>query len=499
MAKLKHNIIYNFLGSAWFGLLTLAVTPVQVHYLGVEAFGFVGIIAILQVLLGTLDLGISATVTKVISSDHSAQHLASADAINTASTLYWVIALLIALLLWLNADGIAQFWLNRTHLDLATVSLGMQIIALYLGLRWPVAFYTGVITGIQRLDVLNIIKAGVHSLRLLGGVLVLIITPDLIIFLLWFAFSSGVELLVYAVMAYRLYPNLKIRPFLSLEALKNIWRYSAMMNAIALLGLLLSQADRLAVTQFLSLESLGYYAIAYNASIAIALIQGAINGASFPAFAQAFSSGQHKELVSHYDRVSELTALVVTLPCFMLIFFGHDILQLWINAKVADEASTAMAWLALGFFLNALVSNAYMAAMACGQPRLPLLVSLVALIVYAPALYWLVHRFGINGAAMAYAGLNLLYVLTLIPMVQNKVIGQTVKMWIRANVSPFLLAALVGLGSAKILISFVTSGWLAVLLMISGVVLYAILAWHWQSPALRAIFLGMLQRPGFLR
>ena len=89
LARFKSNIIFNFLGSAWLGLLTLAVTPLQVHFLGVEAFGFVGLITILQVLLGSLDLGIAATVTKVVSSDHSVQRRDSAAALNTASSVYW--------------------------------------------------------------------------------------------------------------------------------------------------------------------------------------------------------------------------------------------------------------------------------------------------------------------------------------------------------------------------------------------------------------------------
>ena len=115
MARLKSNIIFNFLGSAWLGILTLAVTPIQVHFLGVEAFGFVGLITILQVLLGSLDLGIAATVTKVVSSDHSRQRGESAGALNTASTVYWGIAVLIAVLLWTNSGRVAAFWLRTTQ------------------------------------------------------------------------------------------------------------------------------------------------------------------------------------------------------------------------------------------------------------------------------------------------------------------------------------------------------------------------------------------------
>lgn len=494
MAKLKSNIIFNFLGSAWLGILTLAVTPIQVHFLGVEAFGFVGLITILQVLLGSLDLGISATVTKVVSSDHSHQRGASANAVNTASTVYWGIAFLIAVLLWFNSAKVAAFWLSRTRLDSATVTLGIQIIAVYLGLRWPVAFYTGVISGLQRMDVLNMVKASVQTLRLVGGVVVLFFMPDLVAFLVWFAISSAVELVVYAVTTYRLLPTLRIWPRFSLTSFKDIWKYSAAMNLIALTALVLSQSDRLAVTKLLSLEALGYYSIAYNASIAISLVQSAINSASFPAFSHSFSSGRHADLVSRYGKASQLMGLVVALPCFALVFFGHEILDVWINAAVADEAALTMAWLAIGFFFNAVVSNAYMAAVACGQPNLPLKVNLLALVLYLPALYWLVHQYGISGAAAAYAGLNIYYLFTLLPLVQVKVMRQGFGMWLRTNLLPFLLAGIVGFGSAKILALAVQPGGQTLAVLAGGVALYGVIAWLFLSEALRADFSHVIKR-----
>jgi O-antigen/teichoic acid export membrane protein len=303
-----------------------------------------------------------------------------------------------------------------------------------------------------------------------------------------------VELVVYAAATYRLLPTLRFRPYFSLASFKAIWKYSAAMNLIALTALVLSQSDRLAVTKLLSLEALGYYSIAYNASIAISLIQSAINSASFPAFSHSFSSGRHLDLLSRYNKASQLMGLVVALPCFALVFFGHEILQLWINAPVADEASLAMAWLAIGFFFNAVVSNAYMAAVACGQPGLPLKVNLLALVLYLPVLYWLVQHHGISGAAAAYAGLNVYYLFTLLPLVQVKVMRQGFGMWLRANLLPFLLAGIAAFGSAKILALAVQPGGQTAAVLAAGVALYGVIAWFLLSDALRADFSHVIQR-----
>ena len=186
--------------------------------------------------------------------------------------------------------------------------------------------------------------------------------------------------------------------------------------------------------------------------------------------------------------------LVVALPCFALVFFGHEVLGVWINTRVADEAAPTMAWLAVGFFFNALVSNAYMAAVACGQPNLPLKVNLLALVVYLPALYLLTRLYGISGAAAAYAGLNAYYVFSLVPLVQVRVMRQGFGIWLRKNLLPFVLVGVGALGSAKILASMMQPGWLTVASLALGVVMYAVAIWFLLSASLRSDLTGALKR-----
>lgn len=41
MSTLKRNIFSNLAGGAWVAVLTLAITPIQINLLGVEAFGLI--------------------------------------------------------------------------------------------------------------------------------------------------------------------------------------------------------------------------------------------------------------------------------------------------------------------------------------------------------------------------------------------------------------------------------------------------------------------------
>lgn len=487
-------MLFNLIGNGWLGVLTLIVTPVQVRLLGVEAFGFIGLIAILQILLGSLDLGISATTTKVLSSDHSSDHQESIKAVNTASTIYWLTALAIGGLVLCTSESIATAWVGNTSLDRESVHAGLQLIGIYLCFRWPVAFYMSVISGLQRMDLLNSIKILTQTLRLGGSIIVLFFVPTLTAFLLWFAFSSVIELLLYYTVTRKLLPELRLTPYFSKQAFSSLWRYSTLMNLIGLTALVLSQADRIAVTKLLSLEALGYYTIAYTAATIVSLIQNAINSASFPAFAFSYSRGAQSELRARYNKASQLMSMVVVLPCCAIIFFGHTILSFWINAEVADAATASMVLLAIGFSLNAVVSNAYMAAISCGQPAIPLRVNLFGLMIYLPGLYAAITHFGLLGAAASYAGLNLFYLLTLLPIIQSRIIKQGYFKGLQKNLCPFVVIGVLAFGLGKfILTAFDTTTILSIAFITGCSIAYLICAYFFLSPDLRHDLAGSLK------
>ena len=56
---LKRNLIANYLGQGWTALMGLAFIPLYINYLGIEAYGLIGLFAVLQGWLVLLDLGMT--------------------------------------------------------------------------------------------------------------------------------------------------------------------------------------------------------------------------------------------------------------------------------------------------------------------------------------------------------------------------------------------------------------------------------------------------------
>ncbi len=498
MPDLRTNILASALGGAWMGALTIAITPLQLKLLGYEAYGLLGLITALQVALAALDLGLSATTTQMVASGRGIGMQTLRSAVGSVITVYWAIAAVLTAVLWHSAEWIAENWLQPADLPPDVVVSSVRLIAVYVALRWPVAVYASVIAGLERLEVLNAIKSSAVSVRLLVGIGVLLISPSLEHFLWWYTLSALLELAVFVIACHRLMPALSYRPTFSFTAFGGLWRFSVAMNLIALSAVLLTQLDRILISKLLSLEALGFYTLAYSTAHGFTLLQNSINAASLPAFARVQGPSERVELTRKYLMTSELMGFCYALPCFALLFFGHDILRLWIDDRAADGAFYALVLLEIGFFCNAMVSGAYIVAVACGRPSIPLKVNALGVAIYVPLLYWLIGAFGLAGAALAWIVLNLYYFGSLVRTVHRQILDVPLLEWFRRCSAPFILTGGISFGGMKIISDMVTFDGVVWLALCIAAICYVAIGYRLLSSELAASFAGAMRAYSYL-
>ena len=77
--SLKKNVVANFLGQGWRALMGLVFIPLYIKYLGIEAYGLIGIFALLQAWLALLDMGmrpaLGREMARFTSGAHNAQSI----------------------------------------------------------------------------------------------------------------------------------------------------------------------------------------------------------------------------------------------------------------------------------------------------------------------------------------------------------------------------------------------------------------------------------------
>lgn len=447
------NIFSNLIGGAWIAALTLIITPMQVNILGMEAYGLVGFIMTLQMVFSVFDLGLSTTVTRELARDQSARYADTLPLLQTASTIYWILAIVLGAVLMVLAEPLAKFWFNPKSLDLATLEQGIRVIAIYLALRWPVALYSGILSGLRRMDILNAVKAVTSSIRLVGGIIVLYIMRDLESFLWWTAFSSLVEVAFFAASCYWIYPSLALRRKFSLTAIKRIWRSALEVNILSVVILIVNQTDRIIASKLLSLEDFGYFLLAHNVVAGIAVIVTAVSSATLPSFA-SLGGNDRCALTTLYQYSSSALLFLVGIPIFIFIFFGQTILELWVGSIAASNAYIPLLFLSIGFWIGAAVSTSHNLAVAIEMTKIPLKAYLLAIIPYSISIYFLIIKWGLSGAAMSWVPFFAVMLLLIVRNVHMTLLEISALRWFVKYFIPSTLIGILAFGSLRILIGY---------------------------------------------
>jgi O-antigen/teichoic acid export membrane protein len=63
-SSVKKNIVANFAGKAWASIMSLVFIPLYIKFMGIEAYGLIGIFVSLIAILAILDMGLSSTLSR---------------------------------------------------------------------------------------------------------------------------------------------------------------------------------------------------------------------------------------------------------------------------------------------------------------------------------------------------------------------------------------------------------------------------------------------------
>lgn len=481
------NILANAIGGSWSTILYVLIVPIQIRTFGGDAYGLLAFVSTFHIIVGVFDLGLSPTITRELAIDTSPGHRHSRDLVRTLSAGYGAIGVVLGGSLILGADWLVNHWLNLGAFPADSARTVLQLSGLTLMLRWPVSFFSAVIVGRGRFDILNLLKSIAVTYGLLGGALIIVAFRDLVLFAAWITLAALTDVAMYLFACFRVLPGLSLWPRVSRGAIAQVWRFALGMGLVGALSTAIAYSDRLLLSALVPIETLGYYALAHNVMFGLTLAQGFVTSALYPSFAAKHHRGAMDELVSNYNWATQGLVYVCALPIAALTFFGEDILRVWTTAEVAAPAARILSVLAPGFLLNASLAIASTLAVATGHPGIAVRVNLVGLGCYLPLLYLAAQRWGGVGAAAAWLVLNIAYIFWFLPFVQRNIVHQTTRDWIRDNLLPFLVLGTLSFGGARGLLSITgRDGGIATLAVGAAAALtYGLWGLRWLDPALR--------------
>ena len=207
---LRRNLIANYLGQGWVALMGLAFIPTYIQYLGIEAYGMIGLFGLLTACLSLLDMGMTPTLSREMARFTGGCHTAESirDLLRSIEVITLAVAVLLAAAVSLGSHWIATYWLNAEQLPVEVISEGLVIMGVVTSLRLIEAVYRSSVVGLQRQVVLNFISSGMATLRAVGAVILLAwVSPTIQAFFLWQGLVSALTLLMLAMATYSVLPK----------------------------------------------------------------------------------------------------------------------------------------------------------------------------------------------------------------------------------------------------------------------------------------------------
>lgn len=423
LKTIVRNLSANYIGIAGSIVIAFILTPFVIRTLGDEMYGIWTIIAAMGAYLTLFDVGLVSAITKYISHGNKLEEKGHVAKVVSCAA---VIAIPIALFLFLLSPFTGQALMriiniNEAHYKIIVIATMMTTIE--VGIFVFAGLFRGIILGLQRNDIENLIQLSVLCLRAVGIYLVLsqgfgivgmagvMLTCMITASLASFIFSR------------KLMPDSRLTPStVDREGVSMIRKFSGASFLSMVAGQLIFYSDSFVVGHFLTAAAVTYYAVAWTLKEYTNSLMVATHRVFIPVFSN-LSTGDNETLIDHFFKSMRYMLVMSNLLCVGLLIMGDRFLAIWLDEKYAVTSGAVLMVLFAAQLIRGPQLISYALLQGIDKHRLYARLELVFAIVNLVLSIVLVQKMGLIGVAIATAFTQVVFYGFISPMLLNRALG----------------------------------------------------------------------------
>ncbi|MFL6721071.1 MAG: oligosaccharide flippase family protein [Sphingomonas sp.] len=487
--SIARHTVYNIVGSLLPAAISLVTVPFYLRAVGLERYGILAICWVLLGYFGLFELGLGPATAQKIAS------LRSASPEERSRLLWGAIFLCLAVgtaggaILWLAGFPLLSSLRGVGGALEAEVGRAVPFLALSLPASTLFGVLTGALQGRERFLALNAVNALSNGLMSIMPLIVALVWSPTLPWLV--AAVLGSRLVAVGLAALLCLGAVPLRPpvFPSRNLTNELFRFGRWVTGFAILVPVLSSLEKFLVGYLVGAAATSIYMVPFNLVSRLVAVPMGLASALYPRFAVGTKRNiDQLALQAVASLCALMTIVAVFLMCVMRPFF-----DLWIGASLGRQAAPIAYVIIAGFWFNGFSHVAHAKLMGSGRPDLPAKISLSQLLPYSIAAYFSVRLWGIEGAAFAWSG--------------RQVVDMTAFFTLTGQLKPFArtiaFPALVVVGTmfaALLLPAYSAAGWISLgaLLLLAAVAALRVMPQQslhtLRQEAVRIIALGAPQR-----
>ncbi len=383
--------------------VALIAIPITVRALGPARFGLLGLAWAVVEYGGFFDLGLSRATVRFVADALARSPRDNSQIIPVAFATQLATGLLAGLLVWAAAPHLATTLFSIPAGFQAEARAMFVAVGANLTVVIAIGALRGALEGAQRFDLSTMVKIPTAVAAIIIPAFGATQGWSLDVILWWVLAARLVTLATLATLVPRAVEQFRWEPPREWRRLRSLFGYSGWLTVSGLANPILINLDRFALGSLVGVAAVGFYAAPYEGATRLLLVPVSIFSALFPVLTSTEARAERDRTVRVLESALRQTVLVMMLPTLAILALAPEILSLWLGPAFAAEAATALRILSVGVFANAIAHVPSVFLYSAGRPDLPAKLHMAELVVHVPLTLLLVSRFGITGAAAAWA------------------------------------------------------------------------------------------------
>ena len=498
--SLKLNVSFNFIGLAYITVIGIVVLPLYLQYLGAEAFGLVGFFAVLQSWMLLLGVGMSPLLSRQAAHSRGQNDdcLELRKLVRSLELIVFVLAIIVVLCIAASSMWIANSWLNAEILGTSEVSTCIVLMGAMIGLKLFSSLYLSGIQGLENQVWLNVANIILVTLKYLGALFLLAyFTADIVDFFVYQVFVGFIELMSLAIMFYYFIPSKnKVGVKFFWGTLKPMLPFAGGIAYTAGIWVLITQLDKLVLTNILSLSEYGYFSLVVVVATGISQVSSPISQAILPRMTSLLSQGKEQGMLELYRKSTQLMSVIIFPLTGVVALFSTELLFAWTgDRKAAEWAGPILFWFALGNGILTISAFQYYLQFAHGKLRMHVIYSSISASIQIPIIIYVAFNYGAMGVALVWFSIRLVSFIIWPPIVHKKFAPGIHWSWLMKDVAPiFVVTSIALLVLMSMNIAFEDMGRMSTFMVLIGAGVMVLLCNLLVSSAFRSLLYENITR-----
>lgn len=396
------NAGVNLAGRILPAVAAAAALPFIIHRLGDEQYGILSFALVMVTYFSLFDLGLGGATTRFVASALGAGDRESLPAmVWTSQALVAVLGLLAGLVMFLLAPPLAEHFLKITAGLRGEAALSFQWMAVAAPFMLTAAVWRGVLEASQRYDLVNAVSVPSNVATYVFPVLALLVHWGLVAIVALIVLVRVLACLAYGWIGLSLHPVIRRTCRVNFRETRALLVFGGWLALSNLAWPVLLYADRFVIGFLLPLALLSYYAAPCEIITRLWALPASW-AALYPAFS-AVGEGRGDLLARLCARGAKHLAMLIGPVVVVGIVFAGQIMNLWLGPEFAVRSAVVFQLLAAGVLVNSLAAVPDWLIKGLGRSDITAKLHLAEIPLYGILLYLFIMRWGIAGAAAAWA------------------------------------------------------------------------------------------------